>query len=503
MRVKVAHAVAINGVAGAIVRVEAASLAGIPSFTVVGLGDTAVSESRERIKAAFAATGLGFPRTRITVNLSPADLPKVGTGFDVAIAGAIMAAASGRELPANAVFIGELGLDGSVRQVHGVLPAALEAARQGFRTAFVPHGCGQEAALAGLAVHELWHFSQIARLLEVDALPVPPAPAMETKTTAAESVPDMQDVLGQEEARRAVEIAAAGGHHALLTGAPGIGKSMLAQRLPGILPPLSRAAAVEVGAIASVLGEFSGTLSHTPPFAAPHHTATAAALVGGGNRPRPGAASRAHHGLLFLDELPEFRGNALQALRQPMETGEVQVFRARGALRFPALFQLIGAANPCRCGKYIDSPAQCSCPVRERIRYWNRVGGPILDRFDINIVMRRPSRAALAMASAEASAPIAQRVAQARARQERRYRNCAWATNARAPGSWIRQHTHLPDTVQNQFEQLLTRGEMSMRALDKIMRVAWSIADLAGRKHPELDDFAESYAMRRHGITAS
>lgn len=334
MRIGIAHAVSVVGVQGHIVRIEAALLSGLPAFTIVGLPDAAVVESRERLRAAFAAAGILFPQVRVTVNLSPADAPKSGTGFDLGIAAAILSAMSGRALETaegvRPAYLGELGLDGSVRKVRGVLPAAL-ALGDGDSLLVVPHGCESEAALARVTVRGVWHLSQVAMPLGIDCAPVlsePTEPAPDVVRPAeSDQMADLADVRGQQFAKWALEVAAAGGHHLLMTGSPGIGKSMLASRMPSILPELSLDEAVEVAAIASAAGEFQGELSKVPPYSAPHHTASAVALIGGGTHPRPGAVSRAHNGVLFLDELPEFQRGVLQGLRQPMESGTVRIHR--------------------------------------------------------------------------------------------------------------------------------------------------------------------------------
>ena len=291
-----------------------------------------------------------------------------------------------------------------------------------------------------------------------------------------------------------------------MTGAQGVGKSMLAVRIPGILPPLDVEQAVEVAAIASAAGEFAGRLSTVPPFASPHHTASAAALVGGGPMPKPGAASRAHRGVLFLDEMPEFPTSSLQALREPMETGRIEIHRARAAVTYPARFQLVGAANPCRCGNYIDAPSACTCSVRDRRDYFRRIGGPILDRFDLNVVTRRLSRAELAMSAAgEPSAAVRRRVAEARERQRARLSRTPWAVNAQVDGTWLRRHTHLDDATVRGLDAGMAAGRISMRAVDKVLRVAWTLADLAGREAPDRDDVDCALTLRAregfHGAT--
>lgn len=499
---------AVVGIEGRPVKIEAVLLSGLPAVTIVGLPDAAVSESRERVRAAFASAGISFPDMRLTINLSPADTPKSGTAFDLGIAVAILAAMGGHGGAMDeSVVMGELGLDGSVRGVRGILPAALATARiieragEAASRMVVPFGCAREARLGQVPVTEVWHLTQIADMMGVPCAPIPDMPeTAEEATEAAAAPPDLAEVRGQLESRHALEVAAAGGHHLLMTGAPGVGKSMLATRLPGIMPRLDARQAVEVAAIASAAGQFTGQLSRVPPFAAPHHTASAAALVGGGTLPKPGAASRAHRGILFLDEMPEFSTASLQALREPMETGCIDIHRAKAAVRFPARFQLVGAANPCRCGNYLDAPAMCTCTVRERRDYFRKIGGPMLDRFDLNVVTRRHSRAELATAGqGEPSAKVAERVALARQRQAARLGATQWSTNAQVSGTWLRRNTRLDESASRDIEDMLTRGEISMRAVDKLLRVAWTLADLAGRDAPGRDDVDAAMALRIRG----
>lgn len=502
MNIGIAHAVSVIGIEGHIVRIEAALLNGLPSFTIVGLPDTAVSESRERIRAAFAAAGIHFPSTRLTVNLSPADTPKSGTGFDVGIAAAILGAMSSLALPARMALLGELGLDGSVRAVKGTLPAALACAREDM-SLVVPHGARVEAELAHIEVREVWHIGQLAHWLGIECAPIPPpqrpAPHRISGTALPEQL-DLADIRGQEEARMALEVAAAGSHHLLMTGSPGVGKSMLARRVPGILPELSVPQAVEVATIASALGEFEGELSTVPPLSQPHHNVSTSALVGGGSWPRPGAISRAHRGVLFLDELPEFSARALQALRQPLEERKVEIHRAKAVVVFPAHFQLIAASNPCRCGKYLDNPAACTCSSRERRDYIRRIGGPLLDRFDLNIILHRLTKYELAHAQpAETSIAVAGRVREARERQRRRYADEHWETNSEAPGGWIRRHVELDSRMAHELDKALSEGSVSMRGVDKILRLALTIADLDGADQPHADHFYQAFAYRVTG----
>ncbi len=498
VRIGISHAVSVIGVQGHPVRIEAALLSGLPAFTIVGLPDTAVSESRERLRAAFAAAGILFPQVRVTVNLSPADTPKSGTGFDLGIAAAILGAMSSVGPGASTTFLGELGLDGSVRKVRGVLPAALAVARTDSASLVVPWGCKEEACLAEVAVEEVWHLSQIAAAVGVSCFPVPVQPE---RVRAEEEIPelgcDLSDVRGQDEAKWALEVAAAGGHHLLMTGAPGIGKSMLASRMSTILPTLSLEEAVEVASIASAAGDLRGGLSRVPPFAAPHHSASTAALIGGGSQPRPGAVSRAHNGVLFLDELPEFQRGTLQALRQPMESGTVEIHRARTSVSFPARFQFVGAANPCRCGRFFDGVGACTCGSRDRREYYQRIGGPLLDRFDLNVVLSRPTRAELSLNQVqEASAVVAGRVVEARNRAHARLHDTSWTRNAQVPGSWLRAHTPIPAQTEKTLDAVISNGELSLRAADKVMRVAWTLADLAGRASPDAGDFHQAFVLR-------
>ncbi|MCF2705755.1 YifB family Mg chelatase-like AAA ATPase [Arcanobacterium haemolyticum] len=498
MKIGRASTFSVVGVHGFPVLVEVALLQGLPAFTIVGLPDTAVCESRERIRSAFAAAGIAFPQARVTVNLSPADTPKSGTSFDLAIATGILSALSGKPTGGGIAHVGELGLDGSVRPVRGVLPVALSARRAGLRKILVPSNQGNEAHMADIDVEEIWHIAQIAEKFGVECAEAPPAPRPPSMAERREAPHlDMADVRGQSEAKLALEVAAAGGHHAFMVGPPGVGKSMLALRMPGIMPPLTREQAIEVASIQSCLGEFDGHLATRAPWANPHHSSSIAALVGGGSIPRPGAISRAHHGILFLDELPEFSSAAIQALRQPMEAGVVDVYRARAAITFPAQFQLIGAANPCKCGRGFEPASACTCSARERRDYFRRIGGPILDRFDVSITVRQltPAQAALS-GDGEPSHVIAERVREARARAARRFSDEPWEVNARASSTWLRRHTVIPAAIGRRFDSLLTRGTLSMRGLDKILRLSWTYADLAGRDRPDTDEFHSAFMLR-------
>lgn len=495
--------VSVVGIEGRPVRIEVAFLSGLPCFQIVGLPDTALSESKERIRAAFNSCGITFPNKRVIVNLSPADTPKAGSGFDLPIAAAILSAIAGKKLNPDVWYMGELGLDGSIRSVRGILPAALGGIKCGAEKFVVPYSCAQEARVTQLDVREVWHLSQIAQDLDLPCLDIPPVPELERDRSESRAYEtDLADVRGQDEARFALEIAGAGGHHLLMTGAPGVGKSMLASCLPKILPPLDEAQAVEVAAVLSALGDFKGQLPLTPPFVAPHHTASSIALVGGGNPIRPGAISRAHNGVLFLDELPEFSAQTIQALRQPMESGAIEIHRAKMSLTFPANFQLIGAANPCQCGNFLESPRRCTCSVSHRRSYYRKIGGPIFDRFDMNVILRRPRRSELASSvQAESSHSVAQRVLDARERQRARLADTPFTSNAQMSGQYVRKHTSVPKDIAVLFDRALARGEMTLRGIDKALRLAWTISDLVGRQKPESGDFHQALLFRPRPIT--
>lgn len=499
--------VALLGLTGALVDVEADISSNLPAFVLIGLPDAALNEAKDRVRAAATNSGCGLPNRKITVNLSPAALPKHGSGFDLAIAMAALAAAGivGVESVGGVVHLGELGLDGRLRPIPGILPAVLAAARGGAATVMVPTGNAEEASLvpgvrvvgvACLRDAAIWHGGEFE--------PVVVEPIL---TAAATLDPieqlDVSDIVGNEDAIEAMVIAAAGGHHMFLLGPPGAGKTMLAARLPGLLPDLDAAAALEVSCIRSLSGlPVGATLVTRPPLEAPHHTATAASLVGGGSGViRPGAAARASHGVLFLDEAPEFQPAVLDALRQPLESGVVSIHRANAVAQFPARFQLVMAANPCPCGQYGARDSECVCPPNSRRRYLGRLSGPLLDRIDIQLRISRVTAVRLridAEGSANSSALARERVARARDSTSARLAGTPWRLNSQVPGAWLRgRFARLPPAATASIDRALERGGLTMRGYDRVLRLAWTMADLDGSTRPTGEHVGRALYLRR------
>ncbi len=493
-----AYTVAFEGIEARLVEVQCALTAGMPAFAIVGLPDKAVSEARERVRAALSALNLALPSKRITVNLSPADLPKEGSHFDLPIALALLAALEvvPRDAVEETVALGELSLDGGLVPVAGALPAAMAAAEDG-RRLLCPRASGAEAAWVGAT-------EVIAPATLIEAIrhyggqaPLPPATPGEVLDAGAAR--DLSDVKGQERAKRALEIAAAGRHHLLMLGPPGSGKSMLAARLPGLLPPLTPAEALETSMIHSLAGLLTdGGISRAPPFREPHHTASMAAIVGGGRGAKPGEISLAHNGVLFMDEFPEFPRAVLETLRQPIETGEVVVARANAHVRYPCRFLLAAAANPCRCGQLADPARACARAPQCGADYLGRISGPLLDRFDLRVEVPPVAWHDLDLpAPAEGSAAVAARVAAARTRQAARYAgHPAARANADAEGRLL-EEVAAPDAEGRALlQRVAERIGLSARGYHRVLRVARTIADLAGSDAVRAPHVAEAVGYR-------
>jgi magnesium chelatase family protein len=485
----------LDGISARPVRVEVDVHRGLPNFTIVGLPDTAVREARERVRAALVNCGFEFPLRRIVVNLAPASLRKAGPGMDLAIAAALLSASGQLEWEglAGVALAGELALDGTTRPVQGALAMAEAAREDGAEALLIPAGNAPEAALAEeVAVVGLESLGQLPALVAGDWSPAPPRP-MRLQRAAAANAPDLADLRGQPHLRHALEVAAAGGHSLLMVGPPGAGKSLAASRPPTILPPLATNEALEVARIASACGRLADGLSGGRPFRAPHHTISAAGLIGGGSPPRPGEATLAHRGVLFLDELCEFRRDALEALRAPLEAGEVSIGRASGGRRLPCRFMLVAAANPCPCGRGESDP-DCGCAPVAVQRYKGKLSGALADRLDILAAVHQPAAAAIGGPPGEPSASVRERVSAARERQERRLgsgRCNAEMTPAEA------RACALEGKAAALLADLYSRRRLSGRAHDRALRLAQTLADLAGLEEIGEQQMAQALQMRR------
>ena len=493
----------LTGIRGYEVTVECFLSGGLPAFDMVGLPDAAVKESRERVRAAVKNCGAKFPVSRITVNLAPARVRKEGTLYDLPILLGILAAAEElKPLPQDAAFLGELSLTGALRPVTGVLPMALCAARLGIKTLYVPAQNAAEATLAdGLTVYGVEDVSQLIAHLSGDA-PMTPPPRWQP-APSARPLPDFTDVMGQENVKRGLEIAAAGGHNVLLIGSPGAGKSMLARRIPSILPDMTRAESLQTTEIYSVAGmtDAAHPLVDVRPFRSPHHTASTVSLAGGGGTPRPGEISLAHNGVLFLDELPEFDKSALETLRQPLEDGFVTITRAAGTLTLPSRFMLVCAMNPCKCGWYGHPSGRCTCSENQVEQYMRRISGPLLDRIDMYIEVPSVEYEAMRRREQpESSAVIRQRVNAAREVQKQRFAGTEVSCNAYMTPAMIGRYCRLDDAGEKLMQGAFDRLGLTGRSHDRILRMARTIADLEGAEAIEAPHLAEAIQYRSSSI---
>lgn len=493
------HSLGINGIQGNAITVECYITNGLPMFDIVGLPDVAVKEARERVRAAAKTSGLRFPTGRITVNLAPAHIRKVGTHYDLPILLSVMSACGAIRRPrSSSAFIGELSLDGQIRPLHGVLPMAIAAKRAGFETLYVPAANAAEATLArGPAIVPIKNVAELVSSLNGDTVLEEEPIWVPDRSEQVEL--DFKDVMGQEQAKRAMEIAAAGSHNVLLIGPPGSGKSMLSKRLPSILPDMTWSESLQVTQIYSVLGMLSekSPLMLQRPFRSPHHTISNMGLTGGGTNPKPGEISMAHKGVLFLDELPEFKKDTLDMMRQPLEDGCVSISRVSGTVTYPAEFMLVCAMNPCKCGWYGDPSGRCTCSQYSVDQYRSRISGPLLDRIDIIIEVPAMKFDDLRRRElAESSAEIKERVNRARKIQNRRFGESSGLCNARMSPELMRTYCRLDDEAAALLHEAFKVFGLTARSYDRILKVARTIADLAGSEDVLADHVAEAIQYR-------